>query len=243
MFSRRSFAALVAAVAGGAALAVSPVTPAQAIVGGKLATSAPWAVRVYEDGQPICTGAVVAPRWIITAGHCVRFDNSDISFRVGRLDQRRGQVVKRIPGHTVFAPNADVALVEIPPVKVTPIPLPAKTATPAKRGTLLTVQGWGATCEPNESSCQSNLLRQATVRVIAHTDKRCDLLAGTADYCAEKRSGLPVGGDSGAPALTYTKKGRAVLAGVFTASDREAVVAVADITKARAWVAKTIGAK
>jgi secreted trypsin-like serine protease len=243
MPSRRTVATLVGVGAAASALAVSAVLPADAIVGGTLATTAPWAVRLYEDGQPSCTGAVVAARWVLTAAHCVRFDNSDIRLRIGNLDQRKGQEVKRVPGHTVFSPDADIALVEIPPTRVTPIPLPARGAASLAKGAVLTVQGWGATCEPDENTCQSDLLREATVTVIAHTDKRCDLLAGTADYCATKKSGLPVGGDSGAPALTYTSKGEAVLAGVFTASDREAVVAIADATRARPWIAKTIGVK
>ncbi|MEU8242947.1 trypsin-like serine protease [Actinoplanes missouriensis] len=229
------------AVAAAAALFVA--SPAQAVLGGKLATSAPWAVRLYADGQPICTGAVVAPRWVITAAHCVQFDNTKITFRVGNLDQRRGKVVKRVPGRTYFAPNADVALVQIPPVTVKPIALPAKTQKPLRVGSVLTVQGWGATCEPNEAKCQSNRLRQATVTVIKHSRNQCYMLAGTSDYCATKKSGLPVGGDSGGPALTRTKRGTAVLQGVLTDSDRQRTVAVAATAKLRPWIVKTINTK
>ncbi|MEV4343745.1 trypsin-like serine protease [Actinoplanes sp. NPDC049596] len=226
---------LVPVVAAVAAFA-APALPAQAIVGGKIATYGPWAVRLYEDGQPTCTGAVVAPQWVITAAHCVRFDNTDIRLRVGNLDQRLGREVKRIPDQTYFTPDADVALVRIPRVKAEPLPI-AGASAPV--GTVMTVQGWGATCEPDESSCQSNRLREATVRVIDHADPRCDLLAGANDYCADKKSGLPVGGDSGAPAFVRTC-GKAVITGVFTASDRQSTVAVADAARLRSWIEQTI---
>jgi len=233
----KRLARLLVLIISAVAVPVATTLPAQAIVGGTVATFGPWAVRLYEDGVPTCTGAVVAPQWVITAAHCVRFDNTDIRLRVGHLDQRLGREIKRIPGRTYFTPAADVALVKIPRVKVQPLPI---ATTAVRAGAVMTVQGWGATCEPDESSCQSDLLRQATVRVIDHADPRCDLLAGTADYCAEKKSGLPVGGDSGAPAITRTSK-KTVLTGVFTASDRDRTVAIADAAQLRGWITQTIG--
>ncbi|WP_225826389.1 S1 family peptidase [Streptomyces naphthomycinicus] len=210
--------------------------PAAAIQGGTVSKHGPWAVRVYTDGEPSCTGTVVAPEWVITAGHCVRYDNWDVTFRVGSLDQRHGTVVHRVKNATVFAPTADVALVRVPRLKAEPIRLGG--AGSVKTGRTVRSYGWGATCAPpkSEASCQSNVLKQAQVKIVASSDKRCDLLAGTGDFCVQRGSGLPAGGDSGGPATAFDKAGHEVLVGVLAASDRTAVAAFGDVTRLRAWI-------
>jgi hypothetical protein len=56
--------AVLTSAAGGVALAV---------VGGKTVsiTAAPWTVAVREYGQQACTGVIIDPTHILTAGHCV----------------------------------------------------------------------------------------------------------------------------------------------------------------------------
>ncbi|PRY16661.1 hypothetical protein [Kineococcus rhizosphaerae] len=46
--------------------AVVWAVPAQAVVGGSVSRDGRWSVRLYEDGEPICTGALIAPQWVIT---------------------------------------------------------------------------------------------------------------------------------------------------------------------------------
>lgn len=215
-------------------LAMTP--PASAIQGGTVSKHGPWAVRVYTDGEPSCTGAVVAPEWVITAGHCVRYDNWDVTFRVGSLDQRHGKVVHRVENGTVFAPGADVALVRVPRLTVEPIE--PGTAADVKVGRGVRSYGWGATCAPprDETSCQSDVLRQARVRIVSHADRRCDLLVGTGDFCAQRGTGLPAGGDSGGPATAFDRAGHEVLVGVLSASDRREVASFGDATRLRLWI-------
>ena len=43
---------------------------------------APWAVRIELSGGGLCTGSVIAPRWVLTAGHCVA-NVSGATVRVG----------------------------------------------------------------------------------------------------------------------------------------------------------------
>lgn len=210
--------------------------PASAVQGGTVSRHGPWAVRVYTDGEPSCTGTVVAPEWVITAGHCVRYDNWDVTFRVGSLDQRYGKVVRRVENGTVFAPGADVALVRVPRLDVRPVAV--GTSGSVKVGRSVRSYGWGATCAPprSEGSCLSNVLKQAQVTIMKHTDPRCDLLVGTGDFCARRGTGLPAGGDSGGPATALDEAGREVLVGVLSASDRTEVVSFGDVTRLRSWI-------
>jgi secreted trypsin-like serine protease len=217
-------------------LFLATAQPASAIQGGTVSKHGPWAVRVYTDGEPSCTGTVVAPEWVITAGHCVRYDNWDVTFRVGSLDQRHGTVVHRVENATVFAPAADVALVRVPRLKVQPIELGTGDSVKVGRG--VRSYGWGATCAPpkSEASCQSNVLKQAQVSIVPHSDARCDLLVGTGDFCAQRGTGLPAGGDSGGPATAFDKAGHEVLVGVLSASDRTDVASFGNVPRLRLWI-------
>jgi secreted trypsin-like serine protease len=109
-----------------------------------------------------CSGALVTPEWIITAGHCFH----DVSGRpvsgqvpyattatVGRVDlaDSNGHVVDVVEVRQ--APREDVALAKL----ATPItdiaPLPVSTTAPRK-GSILRMTGWGATSsvEPTPST-------------------------------------------------------------------------------------------
>src|SRR5438874_1895749 len=59
---------LVTCVAGSGLLAAG----ASGMIGGITQNpEPPWAVRLDLDGQPNCTAALIAPTWVITAGHCL----------------------------------------------------------------------------------------------------------------------------------------------------------------------------
>ncbi|MEW2515847.1 trypsin-like serine protease [Streptomyces sp. NPDC046870] len=236
MLSKTRVYGVIGAIGACIAFSLTTAGPASAIQGGTVSKHGPWAVRVYTDGEPSCTGTVVAPEWVITAGHCVRYDNWDVTFRVGSLDQRHGKVVRRVENGTVFAPGADVALVRVPRLDVEP--LAVGTGDSVKVGRGVRSYGWGATCAPprDETSCQSNVLKQAQVTIVRHTDPRCDLLVGTGDFCVQRGTGLPAGGDSGGPATAFDKAGREVLVGVLSASDRTEVASFGDVTRLRSWI-------
>ncbi len=50
-----------------------------AVVSGKTVPirAAPWTVAVREYGQPRCTGVIIGPSRVLTAGHCVMSDGGD----------------------------------------------------------------------------------------------------------------------------------------------------------------------
>lgn len=57
-----------------AALALAPAAPAQAVVGGQAAEAgtAAQVVMIVSDRGSFCSAAVLGPRLLLTAGHCVR---------------------------------------------------------------------------------------------------------------------------------------------------------------------------
>lgn len=104
-----------------------------------------------------CSAALVAPQWIITAGHCFHDVHGKpvsgptpyaTTATVGRTDlsSESGHVVSVV--EVLQAPHGDVALgrLAIPITDVVPLPLAA--AAP-KAGDILRVTGWGATTSVN----------------------------------------------------------------------------------------------
>jgi secreted trypsin-like serine protease len=113
------FAGRVVTVAAGAILAVlgvvAPVATADdavpMIIGGGNASNAPWAARLFVNGQQNCTSTIIAPQYILTAKHCVASAGT-YTFRIGSLDQTTGGTTAT--GTTITrSSNADLAIVRL----------------------------------------------------------------------------------------------------------------------------------
>lgn len=61
---------------------------------------------------------------------------------------------------------------------------------------------------------------------------------GGTDFCLEKVSGIPAGGDSGGPVMSIGARGKETLLGVFYGSDREKMAGAAEIAQQLAWIHK-----
>ena len=127
------------------------------VVGGKPVPPGkyPWQVRLYEsmdDTVGFCGGSIIAPQWVLTAGHCL-IDVEDVVVGYGSTDREKTTKVasEKIIVHPdyVAGQKADLALIKLK----TPIPnAPAiGVADPAADkdllpdGAAVTVTGWGAT--------------------------------------------------------------------------------------------------
>ncbi len=219
---------------------VAVSAPAGAVIGGSRSGYGPWAVRMLVDGAPVCTGTAITRQWIISASHCF-FEQGQpvadkrISFRVGSLDMRKGTTVRPLPGRRVDSAHADMMLIKVPPMKVRA----ARLATAGvRRGQVVRQYGWGATCTGDENACQSPVLKQSVLRVVRPDDPRCDgfTAPGGSDFCMEKVSGIPAGGDSGGPVMSAGPRGSETLLGVFDGSDRQEIAEAGEVSRQLAWI-------
>jgi trypsin len=176
----------LAAVATTAALAFG-ASPATAVVGGGNASAGeyPSVARITFGASFLCTGTLIAPDTVLTAGHCgsltggavgtpAAWPAATIDVRIGGLRSNEGE---RVPvSRVILHPNNtlnqgyDISLLKLSR---------ASTQTPTKvagagetaswsPGTLETIAGWGAT---SEGGSTPSTLQEAQVPIT--TDAYC----------------------------------------------------------------------
>jgi trypsin len=234
--NRNLMAAIACACALGA-IAVPPVASAaprarSSIVGGERANPADWpyAVAIFRKGHMHCSGSVIAPTKVLTAGHCAAgFNLANFQVIIGRPDLRdkaAGQVIGVSSGrvHPDFEQTGlhDVAVLNLAqPTSAPPVPLasPEQSAAATLPGATLRVAGFGAT---NPFGVRLSPFLKQTVEIV-RTDQRClkaytrDLFAPESMICAlgakRKKAGRfkihtsACSGDSGGPLVADTPTG------------------------------------
>ena len=219
------------------AVAVPAPAPAAArarasIVGGGPANPAQWpyAVAIFRKGHMHCSGSVIGPTKVLTAGHCVAgFNLANFQVIIGRPDLRvksAGQVIGVSSGrvHPDFEQTGlhDVAVLNLAqPTSAPPVPLasPQQSAAATVPGATLRVAGYGAT---NPFGVHLSRFLKQTFEVV-RTDHRClkaytrDLFAPESMICSlgakRKKPGRfkihtsACSGDSGGPLIADTPTG------------------------------------
>lgn len=228
-----------AARALGAALAVvallAPAVDAHAVVGGRVAEPGelPWVAAVLADDDVVtCGGALVAPKVVLTAAHCVtdeqtgaRTTSTARRVVLGRTDLRGtgGEVIDvvGVVRHPLFSNRAllfDFALLELDRAASAPLLPVAASVLRLREGQGGTVAGWGLT---SDGGRPSPVLR--TARLPLWSNQRCARSyrrlhePGLMLCAAARRGGRDVcDGDSGGPLVTRDRAGAPKLLGVVS---------------------------
>lgn len=162
----------------------------------------------------VCAGAVIAPRWVVTAAHCAKV-NKYVLFGSANLLEAQRVEIKQAFRHPEFDADTlqnDVGLLLLEaPVPVGIAELASFTASRAllHEGAAAAIAGWGKT--EKRSPSVERLVQSRTV--INGLD-----IYGTRIRYADPATG-PCGNDSGGPFVMRSKDGRNVLVGVISATD------------------------
>jgi secreted trypsin-like serine protease len=217
---------LIAIAAASAALVLT-ATPSYAIVGGHDAAPGayPSIAEVHLGKSFLCTGTLVAPDWVLTAGHCgsitgaavatpVAFPPALIDVYVG--SNKAGQGEQVTVDQAIVSPSYlltegyDVTLLHLAgasanaPTQV----VGASESAAWAPGTSEAIVGWGATSEGGDTP---DTLQEARVPIV--TDADCAGAYSSFDPKTMVCAGFPQGGvdtcqgDSGGPMYGTTASG------------------------------------
>lgn len=204
----------------------------------------PWMVALMSSsGAQFCGGTLVASKYVVTAAHCMFYDQNaqqpvpktEVNVRIGDHDlaatgetsiAEKTIAVTNIFNHESYAPaggslNNDITVLELAEEvdinTYTPACLAQTSDTDTFNGKTAQVYGWGTTSSGGQSSSK---LLEVSVPVVTST--QCATSMGPMEngqICAGGEAGKDsCQGDSGGP-LSYESNGQHILIGDVSYGD------------------------
>jgi secreted trypsin-like serine protease len=222
----RALRRVLAVSATAAALLAAAAAPSSAVVGGSDASPGEYpAVAEITFGPFLCTGTLITPTWVLTAGHCSNITGGTvaspaawppqlINVRVGGVTQDDGERlgVSRVVMHPdyLLTSGYDISLLQLSSSSTM---APTQVAGAGERsiwtaGTMETIVGWGRT---SEGGSLPDGLQEAQLPIT--TDAYCAGAYSDFDPKTMVCAGFPEGGvdtcqgDSGGPMFGRTRAG------------------------------------
>lgn len=177
----------------------------------------PWMVAiVHKVSGGICGGALIAPRWVITAAHCTGKNKYVLVGNADRGKASRFEIERAIrhPAFDKLTLQNDVGLLFLAePVEASPATMATFSEAQAllQPGALARIAGWGRT----------GISDPPAERLIeAETELNLLSVLGTRISYDDPETG-PCGSDSGGPLLMTTNDGKQVLVAVISATEEK----------------------
>jgi secreted trypsin-like serine protease len=239
----------------GAAAVVSTTVPAYAIANGTPVAEGQYGFAVkltmtdiprpdgthYDSG---CTAALIAPQWIITAGHCFHDVNRNpvsgpvpysTTAAIGRVDDAdtNGYVIDVVADYQSATNDIAVAKLASPVPDIQPLAL--ATTKPAK-GEILRITGWGALSDVNPAPATHLQTGQVKVSSVARTT------VGVVGYAPQPTTSACLY-DSGAPYFVEPANGAPVLVSVESSGPdcpHDLVETTSRVDAVVSWIQSTI---
>lgn len=190
--------------------AVEAITSGVPVSDAEFAAETPWVVVVANRAGPgLCTGVLISPRFVLTAGHCSGGRLEVFFGSPSRAAARRVGVREAII-HPKFRREPieyDLGLLRlVRPVRVTPVAIASRVESwdlirPHREATIL---GWGSMVSGGE---KPDVLRRANILFT-----EIGIIGTHIGYWSER--GGPCGGDSGGPMLIRAHDDTSVLVGI-----------------------------
>ncbi|MGI5212406.1 S1 family peptidase [Plantactinospora sp. CA-290183] len=212
---------VVGALVAPSAASANTVTPF--IIGGGTVSSAPWAAAVFSNGSFTCSGTIIAPRWVLTAQHCV---NGTMSVRVGSVNRSSGGVTSNVSS---TSSRNDLALLYLSTSINTSYVTLSGSYPPV--GSTNSIYGWGMTCYSGCSA--STQLKTANVQVTS--TNVTDAYGGRA-IRSTRINGNAWRGDSGGPQFYNGAQ-----VGVASTADGRNIQNYGSVAYHRSWISSVAG--